>query len=69
MRARLGFAGSIAIGLGVGAALNSATENMGVSIGVGLAVAVVLMVVFTRGGRRQHPDAQDPGPVDDQPRD
>lgn len=60
MRARMGFAGSIIIGLGVAAALGTATNSMPVGLGVGLAVTVVLMVVFTRAGaRKRHPGAGD----------
>jgi Flp pilus assembly protein TadB len=59
MRARMGFAGSILIGLGVAAALNAATHSMGVSLGIGLAMTIVFMVVFTRRPRRRHPDAGD----------
>ena len=56
MRARMGFAGSIIIGLGVAAALGTATNSMPIGLGVGLAVTVVLMVVFTRAGsRKRHP--------------
>ena len=60
MRARIGFAGSIVIGLGVAAALGPAMNSMPVGLGVGLAVTVVLMVVFTRAGsRKQHRGAGD----------
>ncbi|HWU27732.1 MAG TPA: hypothetical protein VN041_01390 [Microbacterium sp.] len=58
MRARMGFAGSIVIGLGVAAALGTATNSMPIGLGVGLAVTVVLMVVFTRAGsRKRRPSA------------
>ncbi|MFE6997273.1 hypothetical protein ACFVAE_15010 [Microbacterium sp. NPDC057659] len=70
MRARMGFAGSIVIGLGIAAALWSATHNMGVTVGVAVAITIALMVAFTgafrkRGPRPPHDDAQDaedPGP-------
>ena len=67
MRARMGFAGSILIGMGVAAAIGVGTHNMGVGIGVGVAITIALMVAFTRGASRgMHPDAGDePEPGDD----
>lgn len=59
MRARIGFAGSILLGLGVAAAMNAATHDGGVSLGIGLAMTVVFMIVFTRKQRRRHPDVGD----------
>lgn len=74
MRARMGFAGSILLGLGVAAAMNAATHDGGVSLGIGLAMTVVFMIVFTRKQRRRHPNAGDetdagdgPGSADDDP--
>ncbi|MDR2997418.1 MAG: hypothetical protein LBU78_04785 [Microbacterium sp.] len=53
MRARMGFAGSIVIGLGAAAALWSATHNMAVTVGVAVTITIALMVAFTGAFRKR----------------
>lgn len=58
-RARMGFSLSIIAGIIVTAVLMSLSDNTWLSVGIGLIPTIVLMVLFTRRPRRQHPDVGD----------